>query len=99
MTLGVGLTIGKALIQTIAAGWGGGGIKNHIGEQAGAYAEILESRLDEGVSHLPERKAAIFREKFPEAAEFLEIAMERDEGLTYLVVFLRMVEARFDKPD
>lgn len=96
--IGLGLKVGPGLLEKMASGLGGGDVKDMIGEQAGAYKVELMKRREEGATFLPAHKFAAFREKFPEPAAWLDLAMEQDESITFLAVFLAAVEKRFDDP-
>lgn len=96
--IGLGIGLIPDVIDKIARGWGGGDEKDLLGEQAGMFADQLVERKNEGMKYLPKEKAVKFREKFPDAAEWLDMAMESDEGISFLILFLRSVQMRLDNP-
>lgn len=96
--IGLGIGLIPDVLEKIAQGWGGGDMKDLLGEQAGMYADQLMERKREGMKYLPKEKAAMFAQKFPEAMEWLDLAMETDEGISFLILFLRSVQAKLDDP-
>lgn len=95
--IGLGLKIGPDILEKLALSLGGGDVKDMIGEQAGAYGKALMEKRD-STRYLPDDKMARFREKFPDAAEWLDLALERDESVSFLALFLLSVQKRFDNP-
>lgn len=95
--IGLGLKIGPEILEKLALSLGGGDVKDMIGEQAGAYGKALMEKR-EVTRYLPDDKMAMFKAKFPEASEWLDLALERDESISFLALFLLSVEKRFDNP-
>lgn len=96
--IGLGLKMLPDVLEKLAQGWGDGDMKDLLGEQAKMFADELQSRKTAGMKYLPEEKGKLFRAKFPEAAEWLDLAMETDEGVSFLILYLRSVQAKLDNP-